>query len=165
MRRALLGDAYGETMPEDPPFGRDAMIRGSCLCGDVAFTVDGEPTPIQLCHATRCRKATGSAVAPELLVPAASLAWVRGREHVRTYEAPLLEEPPVYRRAFCGRCGSPLPIELEGSGFVILNPGVLDDDPGTREFRHAFVGQRASWHTISGDLPQFEARPPGPDET
>ena len=42
------------------------MIRGSCLCGDVAFEIEGEVTPIQLCHAERCRKATGGATAPEL---------------------------------------------------------------------------------------------------
>ncbi len=80
------------------------------------------------------------------------------------YEAPLLSEPPRYRRAFCEQCGSPLPCEIEASGFVILNPGVLDDDPGTREFRHAFVEQKAAWHEIQGNLPTFEGRPPGPGE-
>ncbi len=140
------------------------MIRGSCLCGDVAFSIEGDLTPIQLCHAVRCRKATGSGAAPEMLAPASGFSWIRGSEGVRTYEAPLIAEPPQYRRAFCERCGSPLPVEIEGSGFVILNPGVLDDDPGTREFRHAFVGQKADWHTILGDLPVFEGRPPGPTD-
>jgi hypothetical protein len=140
------------------------MIRGSCLCGDVAFEVEGELTPIQLCHAVRCRKATGSAAAPEMLAPARGLTWVRGSDLVRVYEAPLLADPPKYRRAFCVQCGSPLPIEIEGSGFAILNPGVLDDDPGTREFRHAFVAQKASWHEIADGLPTFAGRPPGPDE-
>ena len=32
------------------------MIRGSCLCGAVAFEIDGRVTPIQLCHARRCQK-------------------------------------------------------------------------------------------------------------
>ena len=140
------------------------MVSGSCLCGDVAFSIEGELTPIQLCHAARCRKATGAAASPEMLAPAGGFRWTRGSEHVRTYEAPVLEEPPAYRRCFCERCGSPLPVEIEGSGFVILNPGVLDDDPGTREFRHAFVAQKAVWHTIAGSLPTFEGRPPGPGE-
>ena len=140
------------------------MVRGSCLCGEVAFLVEGDLAPIQLCHAVRCRKATGSAAAPEMLAPANGLKWVRGRGRVRIYEAPLLTEPPRYRRAFCEHCGSPLPVEIDGSGFVILNPGVLDDDPGTREFRHAFVEQKADWHKIAGDLPTFPGRPPGPGE-
>ena len=140
------------------------MIRGSCLCGSVAFEVDGELTPIQLCHAERCRKATGAAAAPELLARASELRWVRGSDLVRVYEAPLLEEPPAYRRAFCGTCGSPLPAEIPGSDFALLNPGILDDDPGTREFRHAFVSQKAPWHEITGDLPTFPSRPPVPKQ-
>lgn len=138
------------------------MIRGSCLCGAVEFSVSGELTPIQLCHAVRCRKATGAAAAPELLALAASLRWLRGAELVTIYQAPLLRDPPPYRRAFCKTCGSPLPVELAGSAFVLLNPGVLDDDPGTRPFRHAFVAQKASWHELSDDLPRFEAQPPAP---
>jgi hypothetical protein len=140
------------------------MVRGSCLCGEVAFEIEGQLTPIQFCHATRCRKATGAAAAPEMLAPASGLTWIRGRERVCVYEAPLLAEPPRYRRAFCALCGSPLPVEIEGSDFAILNPGVLDDDPGTRAFRHAFVAQKATWHEIADGLPVFAGQPPGPDE-
>ncbi|MDJ0789969.1 MAG: GFA family protein [Myxococcota bacterium] len=138
------------------------MVRGSCLCGGVAFEIEGELTPIQLCHARRCRKATGAAAAPEMLAPAEGVRFTRGQELVREYEAPLLSEPPAYRRAFCGTCGSPLPVALTGTPFFILIAGVLDDDPGTREFRHGFVDEKAAWHTITGELPQYEGRPPRP---
>jgi hypothetical protein len=132
------------------------------LCGAVAFEIDGELTPIQLCHATRCRKASGAAAAPELLAKTSELSFVRGADLIRVYEAPLLEEPPAYRRAFCGTCGSPLPAEIVGSEYAMLNPGVLDDDPGTREFRHAFVAHNAVWHQLTGTLPSFEGSPPRP---
>ena len=138
------------------------MIRGSCLCEGVAFEIEGELTPIQLCHARRCRKATGAATSPELLIETGKLRFIRGEDLIRTYEAPLLSEPPAYRRAFCRTCGSPLPASIEGTGFTVLNPGILDDDPGSREFRHAFVGQKAAWHRITDDLPAFEGRPPAP---
>ena len=139
------------------------MIRGSCLCDGVAFELEGEITPIQLCHARRCRKATGAAAAPELLTEASGVKWLRGSDLIRVYEAPLLDSPPAYRRAFCGRCGSPLPVEIQGSGFMMLNPGTLDDDPGTRVFRHAFVAQKAEWQSISDELPAFDSRPPVPE--
>jgi hypothetical protein len=140
------------------------VVRGSCLCEAIAFEIEGELTPIQLCHARRCRKATGAAVAPELLARADSLRWIRGAELIRLYTAPLLSEPPAYRRAFCRQCGSPLPVAIEGTGFVSLNPGVLDDDPGSREFRHAFVAEKAPWHRITDGLPEFDSRPPRPGE-
>jgi hypothetical protein len=136
------------------------MVRGSCLCGGVAFAIDGKLTPIQLCHARRCQKFTGSAFSPELAARASALRWTRGEELITVYEAPLLREPPPLRRAFCRVCGSPLPVRLEGTDYVVVLAGVLDDDPGTKPFRHIFVAQDAAWNRITDDLPYFEERPP-----
>ena len=132
------------------------MIIGSCLCGRVAFEIDGRLSPMQYCHASRCRKATGSAFAAELVALASSFRWARGADLVTTYEAPLLREPPVYRHSFCRVCGSPLPVALEGTDFVVVHAGALDGEPETRPFRHIFVAQRAPWHTITDAMPQFE---------
>jgi len=139
------------------------MIRGSCLCGAVTFEISGELTPMQYCHAERCRKASGAAASPEALAPADGFAFVSGEDSLTFYEAPLLEKPPAYRRAFCSTCGSPMPHRLEGLPYVFLNPGVLDDDPVSRPFRHAFTGQKACWHEIVDSLPQHEALPDGPN--
>ena len=136
------------------------MIRGSCLCGAVAFEIDGRVTPIQLCHARRCQKATGSAFSPELAARAERLRWLRGEENVAHYEAPLLREPPPMRRAFCRTCGSPLPVLQPESGFWVLLAGVLDDDPGTRPFQHIFTSQLATWDALTDALPKFPERPP-----
>jgi len=35
------------------------MYYGSCLCGTVAFEVEGELGPAEACHCTECRKWTG----------------------------------------------------------------------------------------------------------
>jgi len=135
------------------------MPKGSCLCGGVAFEIDGRLTPIQLCHARRCQKFTGSAFSPELAAKASRFRWLRGEDLITRYEAPLLHEPPPLRRAFCRTCGSPLPIMLEGSDYIIMLAGVLDGDPGVRAFRHIFVDERAPWDEISDDLPQHGLRP------
>ena len=136
------------------------MIRGSCLCGGVRFEIDGRVTPIQICHARRCQKATGSAFAPELAARADRFRWTQGQELVNVYEAPLLREPPPYRRAFCRVCGGPVPVVREGSDYVVLHAGVLDDDPGARPFREIFLAQRAPWFEIAADVARFEDRVP-----
>src|SRR5262245_17722653 len=102
------------------------MVKGSCLCGAVAFEIEGRLSPMQYCHAGRCRKATGSAFAAEVAAHASDLRWIRGENLVTVYEAPLPREPPPYRRAFCRVCGSPVPVALEGTNFVVLHAGVLD---------------------------------------
>ena len=129
-------------------------IRGSCLCGAVEFAVGGPLGPIQFDHCSRCRKASGSAFAAELIARAGALRWTRGADQVRTYTAPVRERPPGYRRVFCARCGSPLPIA--GEHGVIVPVGALDSDPGVRPARHIFVGVKAGWFSISDSLPQFE---------
>lgn len=136
------------------------MIRGSCLCGGVAFEIDGRLSPIQLCHATRCRKATGSAFAPEVAARRGDFRWLRGEHLLAVYEAPILHDPPPYQHVFCRTCGSPMPAALAGTDFVVLLAGVLDDSGDTRPFRHVFVGQRAAWDSIGDELPQFELHAP-----
>ena len=137
-----------------------SLVRGSCLCGGIAFEIRGKLTPIQLCHAKRCQKFTGSAFSPEMGAKQSALHWIRGEELITVYEAPILREPPALRRAFCRVCGSPVPVVLEGTGYVIVLAGTLDDDPGTRPFRHIFLGQGAAWNQATDDLPRFEERPP-----
>jgi hypothetical protein len=138
------------------------MVNGSCLCGGVTFEIAGPLSPMQYCHATRCRKATGSAFAAELATDASGFRWICGEDLITVYEAPLLREPPPYRHAFCRVCGSSLPVPLKGTKFVVLHAGVLDGQPQTRPFRHIFVSQNASWHTITDTMPQFEQHaPPG----
>jgi hypothetical protein len=136
------------------------MIRGSCLCGAVAFEIAGRVTPIQLCHARRCQKFTGSAFSPELGARAERFRWVRGEHNLTHYEAPLLREPPPLRRSFCRTCGSPMPALQPETGFVILLAGVLDDDPGVRPFRHIFTSHAPAWDAVPDELPGFPERPP-----
>jgi hypothetical protein len=35
--------------------------RGSCICGEIAFEVDGPFDHFLSCHCSRCRKSTGTA--------------------------------------------------------------------------------------------------------
>jgi hypothetical protein len=135
------------------------MVGGSCLCAAVRFEIDGELSPIQFDHCSRCRKASGSAFAAELIARSGSLRWVQGSECVRTWEAPVRERPPGYRRAFCAVCGGPLPID-DPAG-VIVPAGTLDSDPGSRPARHLFVGVKAPWFEIADALPRFERNVPG----
>ena len=136
-------------------------IRGSCLCGGVAYEIDGRVSPIQLCHARRCRKMSASTFRAEAAVKKEALRFVRGEELVTVYEAPILREPPAFKSRFCKVCGTPVPGELEGTGFAVVFPSQFDEGDGElAAFRHIFVSQNAPWLPIADDLPQFPERPP-----
>jgi hypothetical protein len=130
-------------------------MKGSCLCGSVEFEIEGQGTPIELCHCSRCKKAYGSAFAATLYVRAQQFRWTRGDASVRVFDAPIVKAPPAYRHAFCERCGSPLPIVLEEFGVVEVPAGVVDGDPGSRPLRHIFTRLKAPWFSVSDALPQY----------
>ena len=137
-------------------------VTGRCLCGGVRFQITRAPTPIQACHARRCRRATGGPYALEAGVGADAFRWLEGEKLVVQYEAPLLEKPPAYRRAFCRVCGSPVPLVYPAIGGVGIPPGALDDESGLALSHHAFVAQKAPWLELTDDLPRHDMRPPRP---
>jgi hypothetical protein len=138
-------------------------VTGSCLCGVVAFAIDGPTTPIEFCHCPRCRKACGSAFAATFYVPATALRWTRGEGEVATYEAPLRGRPPAYRHVFCRRCGATLPIVDRELGYAEVPAGLLDEDPGCQPLRHVFAGRKAPWFEITDSLPAHDAHVPPSD--
>ena len=132
------------------------MIRGSCLCGAVRFEIAAADGPFELCHCSRCRKATGSAFLPYVRVQREHFTFVQGSELVTTYDAPIREAPPAYRVCFCSRCGSPVPDPNATSASLEVPAGSLDDDPGLRPQRHIYVEAKSGWFAIHDGLPQLD---------
>jgi hypothetical protein len=132
-------------------------VKGSCLCGGIQFEISEPPSGATHCHCSRCRKTRGSAHATNLLVPLTALHYVLGEELLSKYRLP---EAKFFAHWFCKVCGSTMPRFDEARGFAVVPMGAFDEDPLTRPSRHIHVASKAPWHTISDDLPQFEAAPP-----
>lgn len=130
------------------------MVRGSCLCGGVAWELGAPLEWMSHCHCSMCRKVHGAAFGTYAGGPAEGFAWLSGRDLVRAYAS----GPDGFRR-FCMRCGSVVPGD-PADGSVFTPAGCLDDDPGIRPQSHIFVASKAPWHEISDDLPRFDAWPP-----
>jgi hypothetical protein len=131
------------------------MIQGSCLCGGVRFEIEKAVGPFELCHCSRCRKASGSAFVAGLGVRTKDFRLLQGQELIRTYEAPILERPPAYRTSFCSRCGSPVPNPDPDSEWFEIPAGLLDGDPELHPDKHIFIEDKASWFAITDDLPHL----------
>jgi hypothetical protein len=131
------------------------MIRGGCLCGAIRFEVGRFVGPFEFCHCPRCRKASGSAFTAMIGVRAEDVSWISGRDAIIRFEAPVLKHPPGFRTAFCGRCGSPVPIFNEDDDWFEIAAGVLDEDPILRPDRHIFIECGSPWYEIRDDLPQL----------
>ena len=126
------------------------MLRGSCLCGRVAYEIRSAPKAMYHCHCGTCHKANGASLATNLIVAAEDFALVSGAEGLAAYES-----SPGKRRYFCSRCGSPIYSRAEASQQIVsVRSGTLDGDPGLRPTLHTHVAGRAPWYEICDGLPQ-----------
>lgn len=135
-----------------PLEGRAAMsTTGSCLCGGVAFRIDGALAPIQLCHCAQCRKAQGGAFAANIPVAAAAFRLLAGDALLAAYES-----SPGKERVFCRRCGSPVLSRRAAHPEVVrVRAGLLDGPLDARPALHQHTASRCDWWPIEDDLPQY----------
>jgi len=131
----------------------EQRYTGSCLCGGVHYAISGEPKRFYHCHCSRCRKATGTGHASNLMVAADQVAWTQGEELVGHYKVPGAERFATW---FCRQCGSPLPRIVPALGMVVIPAGSLDREPELRPQARIFWDSRTSWScSAEEDLPVF----------
>jgi hypothetical protein len=127
------------------------VIRGSCLCGAVRFTVEPPFLRANHCHCSRCRKHSGTAMCTQARVRREQFRLLCGAERIRVHG-----KGKGAVKAFCEVCGSSLfGGDWPDGSQVSIRMGALDDDPGIRPQFHSFVDSRAPWDEIVDDLPQY----------
>jgi hypothetical protein len=130
---------------------------GSCLCGTVRYTIRGEAVRFYHCHCSRCRKATGTGHATNLMVaPADSLTWTSGGDLLASYRVPEAER---FRTCFCPQCGSQMPRVVPELNVVVVPAGSLDSEPPVRPEARIFWDSRVSWSCSGDDLPMYPEYP------
>lgn len=128
-------------------------VRGSCLCGEVHFKVEGRFERFYLCHCAHCRKDTGSAHAANLFSSTARLHWLSGQAQVRAFTLPGTR----HTRCFCSRCGSALPYASEKT--LVVPAGSLDSEFAMAVDGHIFTASRAAWDHDLAKAPRFDRLP------
>ncbi|HXC50530.1 MAG TPA: GFA family protein [Candidatus Limnocylindrales bacterium] len=143
--------------PARVPVDAPGRPRGSCLCGRVAFVINGEPVRAANCYCGRCRKARSAGHASNMFVRLGDLRFTRGQGELRQYKVP---DARYFAQVFCGHCGSAMPRSDEGRDLAVIPLGSMDDDPPMLPQMHIFVSDKAAWIGIFDELPQFAEGPP-----
>lgn len=134
----------------------ETTVRGGCLCGAVTYEISGEPIRFYHCHCHRCRKATGTGHASNILLKPARTTWLTGEEMVASYKVPEAER---FRTSFCKQCGSPLPRVVPHMEMAVVPAGSLDGEPPIAPQARIFWDSRAEWSCSAGELPVFAEYP------
>ena len=126
------------------------MHKGSCLCGAVTLEVDGNLSPAEACHCTKCRKWSGH-IGVSVEVPRSALT-IQGAENINWFHS-----SGKARRGFCTTCGTPLlfdPIDKEKHDWIAIPMGVFDTPTETQLGFHIFVAEKGDYYQITDGLPQ-----------
>lgn len=130
-------------------------MKGSCLCGAVAYEADRLSGPIFHCHCATCRKSHGAAFASTARVAREDFRWTRGQATLGAYES-----SPGKIRHFCTACGAHLMAHWVDRPQVILRVATLDDDPGARPTAHIHVSHDVPWLVDGPDVVAYPDAPP-----
>ena len=120
-------------------------MKGSCLCGALAYEVDSLDMPIVHCHCRTCRKAHAAPFASTAGVMREHFRWLQGEDRLASYES-----SPGKFRYFCPSCGSHLMAERVGQPHVIVRIATLDDDPLIVPVAHIWTGHDVPWLAYHG---------------
>jgi hypothetical protein len=130
-----------------------ATLRGSCLCGGVAFEVTQAPETLRYCHCESCKKLSGSIGTVNGRVPSNAIRILEGKELLQTFQP-----TEGSAKTFCRACGT----NLFGGGWpdsetTSVRASALDDPFDARPSTHLFVRSVAAWETLPDDgLERFE---------
>jgi hypothetical protein len=138
----------------------DLNLSGSCLCGSVRYEITGTTKAFYHCHCSRCRKATGTGHASNILMTPESITWTAGEELLSRYKVP---EAIRFMTTFCSICGSLMPRVAPDNSLAVVPAGSLDVDPGVRPQARIMAGSRVDWSCDGSELAEFEKYPPAPD--
>ena len=129
------------------------LLVGSCLCGQVEYTVEDSFTYALNCQCSKCRRATGSAFKPFAGIEREKLNITNGLDDVFIFG------DEVNHDVHCSKCGSLLYSVVREGRFVHVTLGTMLQEPSIRPSAHIFVRSKAPWFTITDDLPQHEEFP------
>ena len=129
---------------------------GGCLCGDVTYSVEGEPVMNFICHCKNCQKQSGSAFSINLVYPKPQF---KHEGELSTYVDKSQAGRPLMRQ-FCENCGTPVFSSLPHMpDIVVLKVGTLDDNSTYSPAAEIWCSSKQNWVDFEQNYPEFAENP------
>ena len=135
----------------------DLNLSGSCLCGSVSYEISGESMHFFHCHCQRCRKASGTGHASNIIMRPSSVTWTAGEQHLTRYKVP---DAKRFATVFCSLCGSLMPRVAPDNSVAVIPAGTLDNDPGVKPDARIFLDSKTDWSCAGDAIPAHQTYPP-----
>jgi hypothetical protein len=103
---------------------KQSVYRGSCFCGEVQFTVTGEPAGMGYCHCESCRKWSAGPVNAFTLWSPDALQLIRGEENIASFN-----KTARSTRKWCSKCGGHLFTDHPEMGLIDVYAASIPEFP------------------------------------
>lgn len=124
--------------------------RAACSCGQLALTVEGEPSRISMCHCLECQRRTGAVISNQARFRREQVA-ISGQSAVWKRTA---ESGNALRFHFCPTCGSTVYWEGEGfPGYLAIAIGNFADPAFPPPTIAVWEEERHPWVVLPPDTP------------
>ncbi len=142
--------------------------KASCLCGQVAWSLQAEPFALYNCHCRMCQKIHGAAFGTYAYIRDEEFQWTGSTDTIVNYQS-----SKQLTRSSCSVCGSVVPFQCQGHKGSNKNgdryaqntehdywvaPAGSHDAMRKPDF-NIFIADNAPWHQISGNLPTCDTYP------
>ena len=131
---------------------------GSCFCGDVEFTLSGEPEAMAYCHCDSCRHWSAEPVSAFTLWKPDSIKLISGKANIDAFDKNpgSNDESLKSIRKWCKTCGGHLYTEHPGMGLIDVPSAVIKNFT----FKPAFhVHYQETVQPMHDGLPKFKDLP------
>lgn len=131
------------------------VLDGHCLCGEVAYTIDGEVKFTAICHCTDCQRQTGAAVSLVIGIDDDALQ-ISGplKKFITVGE----EHKTNTNRSFCSNCGSPVMSRIDAMpGLTFIKAGTLNDTSWLNPTLEVFCRSAQPWTVEIPGAERFDA--------
>jgi hypothetical protein len=130
---------------------------GGCLCGQVRYTLTGDPMAVVTCHCKNCQRQAGSAFS---VVAVAASDAVRFTGTLKSYEDTAESGAKLYRK-FCPECGSAmLSVLAENAALSLIKAGTFDEVDWISPQMNVWCASAQPWVALDPALPAFPGNPP-----
>lgn len=137
---------------------RENNYEGRCFCGEVTFSLTGEPDVMAYCHCDSCRHWSAGPVNAFTLWQPDNLKITKGSTNISDFDKnpTSLDQTIVSNRVWCKTCGGHLYTEHPGMGLVDVPAATIDNF----DFKPGFhVHYQESVHHMLDGLPKFKDLP------
>jgi hypothetical protein len=129
----------------------EPSVSGSCLCGNVAFSIRLPTIACVHCHCTMCQRHHGAGYVTWFAVASENVVITSGAEQVVRFQS-----SDHGTRSFCRRCGSSLFCDsTHQPGRIDIALASMHGPIDRRPQVHIYFDDRADWVVIGDDLPRL----------